>query len=126
MKKTLLVSCILAALVTQGCGKKDAAQHLQDAQNFINKQEYPAAVIELKSALQQEPENAKVRLTLGQIYLQVGDGLRVDAVIHPQRPFDGVAVPARYGQDIVSRRVRPPGFEADTVVVPALERPAAA
>lgn len=75
MKKTLLVTCILAALTTQGCGKKDAAQHLQDAQNFINKQEYPAAVIELKSALQQEPENAKVRLTLGQIYLQVGDGV---------------------------------------------------
>jgi hypothetical protein len=65
MKKTLLVSCILAALVTQGCGKKDATQHLQDAQTFIGKQEYSAAVIELKSALQQEPENAKVRLTLG-------------------------------------------------------------
>lgn len=87
MKKTLLVSCILAALVTQGCGKKDAAQHLQDAQNFINKQEYPAAVIELKSALQQEPENAKVRLTLGQIYLQVGDGLSASKELQRAKEF---------------------------------------
>jgi putative PEP-CTERM system TPR-repeat lipoprotein len=87
MKKTLLVSCILAALVTQGCGKKDAAQHLQDAQNFISKQEYPAAVIELKSALQQEPENAKVRLTLGQIYLQVGDGLSASKELQRAKEF---------------------------------------
>lgn len=87
MKKTLLVSCILAALVTQGCGKKDATQHLQDAQTFIGKQEYSAAVIELKSALQQEPENAKVRLTLGQIYLQVGDGLSATKELERARQY---------------------------------------
>jgi putative PEP-CTERM system TPR-repeat lipoprotein len=75
MKKTILVTCVLTALCLQGCGKKDAAQHLQDAQGFIAKQEYPAAVIELKAALQQEPDNAKVRQSLGNIYLQLGDAL---------------------------------------------------
>jgi len=73
MKKTLLVTCITAALLLQGCGKKDSEQHLQDALKFAANNEIPAAIIELKSAIQQQPEDARLRFELGMIYLKAGD-----------------------------------------------------
>jgi putative PEP-CTERM system TPR-repeat lipoprotein len=73
MKKTLLVTCITAALLLQGCGQKDSEQHLQDALKFAANNEIPAAIIELKSAIQQTPEDGRLRFELGQIYLKSGD-----------------------------------------------------
>jgi putative PEP-CTERM system TPR-repeat lipoprotein len=73
MKKTLLVTCITAALLLQGCGKKDSEQHLQDALKFAANNEIPAAIIELKSAIQQQPEDGRLRFELGMIYLKAGD-----------------------------------------------------
>jgi len=73
MKKTLLVTCIAAALMLQGCGKKDSEQHLQDALKFAANNEIPAAIIELKSAIQQQPEDGRLRYELGLIYLKSGD-----------------------------------------------------
>ncbi|MBU1308859.1 MAG: PEP-CTERM system TPR-repeat protein PrsT [Gammaproteobacteria bacterium] len=71
-KKTLLASALSLALLS-GCGTKDAAEHYTDALNYINQQQYDAAVIELKSAIQQTPENTEYRFTLGTLYLQIGD-----------------------------------------------------
>lgn len=73
MKKTLLVTCMTAALLLQGCGKKDSEQHLQDALKFAANNEIPAAIIELKSAIQQQPEDGRLRFELGMIYLKNGD-----------------------------------------------------
>ena len=73
MKKTLLVTCITAALLLQGCGQKDSEQHLQDALKFAANNEIPAAIIELKSAIQQTPEDGRLRYELGMIYFKVGD-----------------------------------------------------
>lgn len=73
MKKTLLVTCITAALLLQGCGKKDSEQHLQDALKFAANNEIPAAIIELKSAIQQQPDDGRLRFELGMIYLKAGD-----------------------------------------------------
>lgn len=35
------------------------------------------------------------------------DGFRVDAVVHPQHPFDGVNIPSGYWQGILTRPLRP-------------------
>ncbi len=71
-KTTLLASAITLALLT-GCGTKDATEHYSEALSYIDKQQYNAAVIELKSAIQQAPENADYRLLLARIYARTGD-----------------------------------------------------
>lgn len=71
-KTTLLASAVMLALLS-GCGGKDAAKHYQDAQTYIAQNKFNAAVIELKSAIQQMPEQAQYRQTLGLLYLQTSD-----------------------------------------------------
>lgn len=71
-KTTLLASAIMLALLS-GCGSKDATEHYTDALSFIQNKQYNSAVIELKSAVQQQPENAEYRLALGLLQLQIGD-----------------------------------------------------
>ena len=71
-KTTLLASAVMLAILT-GCGSKDAAEHYTDAQNYIAEKKYNAAVIELKSAIQQSPQQADYRQALGKLYLQLGD-----------------------------------------------------
>ncbi len=51
-----------------------AEAHLQRAQNYRQEGDVRAAVIELKNALQREPENAEARWQLGQAYLSLGNG----------------------------------------------------
>ena len=76
-KTTLLASAIMLALLS-GCGSKDATEHYSDALSFIQNKQYNAAVIELKSAVQQEPENAEYRLALGLLQLQIGDSISAE------------------------------------------------
>lgn len=71
-KTTILASAVMLALLS-GCGGKDAAEHYQDAQTYITQNKFNAAVIELKSAIQQMPEQAQYRQTLGLLYLQMSD-----------------------------------------------------
>ena len=73
-KKTLIASALALALLS-GCGGKEATEHYSDALGHIEKQEFNAAVIELKSAIQQAPENIDFRFTLGQLYLELGEVL---------------------------------------------------
>ncbi|PKM19684.1 MAG: PEP-CTERM system TPR-repeat protein PrsT [Gammaproteobacteria bacterium HGW-Gammaproteobacteria-15] len=76
-KTTLLASAVMLALLS-GCGSKDATEHYSDALSFIQNKQYSAAVIELKSAVQQEPENAEYRLALGLLQLQIGDSISAE------------------------------------------------
>lgn len=49
-------------------------QLLNDARAYGAKGEYSSAVIQLKNALQQSPDNRDARLLLGEMYLESGDG----------------------------------------------------
>lgn len=62
---------LLAALTA--CSKKDSEAHYQSAQQFLASQEYNAAVIELRSAIQQSPDEYRYRLALGKALLGIGD-----------------------------------------------------
>jgi putative PEP-CTERM system TPR-repeat lipoprotein len=72
MKKISLTAVFLLAALS-GCSGKDAAEHYQDALKFSQNNQYNAAVIELKSAISQAPENIDYRLLLARVYLNVGD-----------------------------------------------------
>ncbi|MDX1252536.1 MAG: PEP-CTERM system TPR-repeat protein PrsT [Gammaproteobacteria bacterium] len=64
-----------AALLT-GCGKTDLsdAEHVQRAKDYQDKRDIKASVIELKSALKQNPDNPEARWLLGRIYLDMENG----------------------------------------------------
>lgn len=53
----------------------DTREILEETQSYLDKGEYKAAVIELKNAIRNDPENPHLRLQLGRIYLAAGDGL---------------------------------------------------
>ena len=52
----------------------DAGEYLDDAQEYFDQGEYRTAVIQLKNALQAEPDNKEARLLLGKTYLKLEDG----------------------------------------------------
>jgi cellulose synthase operon protein C len=75
MKKHTIMASVIMLAVLSGCGSKDATEHFADAQQFIKQQKYNAAIIELKSAVQQAPENTEYRLSLGNLYLLAGNAI---------------------------------------------------
>ncbi len=80
MKKVLLFSALAIAISSSlvGCGGKSPEQHIESAQQYIQQKDDAAAVIELKSAIQQAPDNASARVLLGRIYLKIGEGVAAD------------------------------------------------
>jgi cellulose synthase operon protein C len=75
MKQTTTIAAALMLSLLSACGGKDAAEHYSDAQKYIEQQKHSAAIIELKSAIQQAPENMQYRLTLGNLYLESGNAV---------------------------------------------------
>lgn len=53
-------------------------EYLSRAQAFMTAAQLPAAVIELKNALQANPRNIKTRLNLAQLYLKLGMGAEAE------------------------------------------------
>jgi putative PEP-CTERM system TPR-repeat lipoprotein len=58
----------LLVLALTGCGKSPE-QHLEQGRAFMEKGDYKAATLELKSTLQEQPKNRDARLMLGKAYL---------------------------------------------------------
>ncbi|HEB77579.1 MAG TPA: tetratricopeptide repeat protein, partial [Methylothermaceae bacterium] len=66
---------ILFALIVSACQpERTDAEHVSSAKEHIQKGELAASIIELKSELQKNPENAEARRLLGELYVQVGNG----------------------------------------------------
>jgi putative PEP-CTERM system TPR-repeat lipoprotein len=70
-----------ATLVLPGCdntSKLTVQEHIQRAKDFEDQGNLKGSVIELKNAIQKNPENAQTRLLLGQIYLKSGFGAEAE------------------------------------------------
>jgi putative PEP-CTERM system TPR-repeat lipoprotein len=65
-------------LFIAGCGAVDKPQYIENAKRFLNEGDLKSALIELKNALQQDPENSTARTYLGQLYLKGGDYLAAE------------------------------------------------
>ena len=69
---------LLTGTLLMGCGggtaESQASARLASAKEYVGKKDYKAAVIELKAALQKNPNNREARLLLGSSLLTVGDG----------------------------------------------------
>ena len=69
------------AVVMAACGElpeAEARRYLESAQKSHAAGDFNGAFIELKNALQIDPDNAAARLLLGRIYLDAGDGLSAE------------------------------------------------
>jgi putative PEP-CTERM system TPR-repeat lipoprotein len=74
-KLPLMAAAVLISLGMQGCTKKaaDAQTLIADARNYQEKGDSNAAIIQLKNALQSNPDNSEARYLLGTIYNKTGD-----------------------------------------------------
>jgi putative PEP-CTERM system TPR-repeat lipoprotein len=79
--RTLGCALLLAgAAVLAGCGK-DTVAFVASAKSYIAKSDYQAAIIEVKNALQKEPNNGEARLLLAQALLHSGDAVGAEAEV---------------------------------------------
>lgn len=70
----LIFSLLLPLAACDLFGSQSPEQHIQSAVKYRHKGDLNAAIIELKNALQQSPDNAKARLLLGRTYVESGQG----------------------------------------------------
>ena len=70
----LLILCLLASsLAMSGCGGQDPDSLVASARTYLAKNDKNAAIIQLKTALQKNPQHAQARFLLGQVLLASGD-----------------------------------------------------
>lgn len=70
---TKTASCLLAALLIAACGGDSPEKLIASGKEYLAKKDNKAAVIQLKNALQQNPNLAEARFLLGSALLDSGD-----------------------------------------------------
>ena len=84
-------SVVAAALILLGCGGESAESMLASARNYLDKRDDKAAVIQLKNALQSNPNLAEARFLLGRVLLEGGDPVSAEVEL---RKAKGLNFPA--------------------------------
>ena len=64
---------VVAIALAAGCGQDSPAKLVASAKGFIEKKDYKSAEIQLKTALQKEPELGEARYLLGVAMMETGD-----------------------------------------------------
>ena len=74
--KSRLVKCLCAGALLYATAAPAATTEgfVQEAESYLQSGEINAAMIQLKNALRQDPDNARARLLLGETYLKQGQG----------------------------------------------------
>jgi putative PEP-CTERM system TPR-repeat lipoprotein len=79
-----MLVAVLALLVA--CGAGDPDKQLASAKSYLEKGENQAAIIQLRTALQQQPDKAEARFLLGKVQLDNGDA--VAAAVELRKALD--------------------------------------
>jgi putative PEP-CTERM system TPR-repeat lipoprotein len=94
-KDRLTILAVLVVLVLAGC-ESDIKGSIDRAQQYKAERQYRSAIIELKSVLQDDLDNAEARLLLGTIYLEIEDGASAEKELRKAQSLqsaDNVVVP---------------------------------
>lgn len=67
------VTALAVALMVSACSGEKPEALVASAQDYLKRNDVPAAIIQLKNALKANPNSAKARLMLGQALLATGD-----------------------------------------------------
>ncbi|MEZ0175034.1 MAG: XrtA/PEP-CTERM system TPR-repeat protein PrsT [Candidatus Reddybacter sp.] len=69
----LLTLLVVSLSACDGFGRTPV-EYIESARTYLDQGDFPAAIVELKSALQQDSSNIEARKLLGDTYLQIGKG----------------------------------------------------
>ena len=69
----LVLTALFAIAVLTGCGRSEPSALIASAKGYMAKGDYNSGIIQLKSALQQAPDNAEARFLLGESLFASGD-----------------------------------------------------
>src|SRR5262245_60305235 len=73
-RKTIAaVLAVSALLVSAGCGQEDPQEHVKRGNDYFQQRKYREAIVELRTALQLNPNMGDVRLKLADAYTATGD-----------------------------------------------------
>ncbi|ALO33524.1 hypothetical protein CMT41_01405 [Colwellia sp. MT41] len=68
--------CLSITLALSACSEQVSVEyHLESAKSYLSNKQINESIIELKNAIRADGKNAEARFILGQIYLNLGDGL---------------------------------------------------
>ncbi len=70
---TGVLTPLILALVLTGCGGPSETEYVTSAREMVQKRDFKAATIQLKSALQLNPQGAEARFLYGKVLLETGD-----------------------------------------------------
>jgi tetratricopeptide (TPR) repeat protein len=90
----LILAVLLLTGLTACSGKKDAAEYIASGDAFVAQKKYPAAIIEYRNAVQQDPKSGEARKKLADAYFAQGnhaDALRSYIVAADLLPTDAQA-----------------------------------
>ena len=104
---TVILVCFIV-LTMQGCSKDELtdAEYLANSKEYLDRGELRAAVIEAKNALRLNSKNAEVRWLLGNIYIEIGDGLSAEKELNRARELgvsDDAVLPLLYEALLLQR-----------------------
>jgi putative PEP-CTERM system TPR-repeat lipoprotein len=86
LSTALVTGAIIAAAALGGCNRsKPTEQLLAEAKQYQQKGEVKAAMIELKNAVANSPENGEARLALGVLHLETGDAVSAEKELNKAR-----------------------------------------
>ena len=88
------VSILLAVLLAAGCSDNDAQKPLASAKDYLQKNDTKAATIQVKNALQVNPDLAEARFLLGTILLKEGNAAAAEIELRK-------ALAAKYAENLV-------------------------
>ncbi|MBX3603571.1 MAG: PEP-CTERM system TPR-repeat protein PrsT [Rubrivivax sp.] len=103
----LITAAALALALLAGCGAKDPASRLAEARALLEKNDVAAATIEVKNALQADPNHGEARFLLGSLLLRQGDAAAAEIELRKARAAghpDDVVVPELARALLVNRQ----------------------
>lgn len=90
----ILLALLLSAMLAAGCTDTSPEKHLATAKEYLQKKDTKAAVIEIKNALQKNPDLGEARYLLGATLLEQGDPVAAEVELRK-------ALAAKYSNDLV-------------------------